>query len=520
MTMPSSTSRADALKVAALLLFWFALTAWARPLLLPDEGRYVSSAWEMVRSGDWLTPTLDGLPFFHKPPLYYWITGGALSVFGLNEWAGRAAPITGAWIGALAMHLFTRRWIGTRVAWLTTAVLMVHPMFYIGGQYANLDMLVAGCLTATIALAAHAALSHDEGALWHTPLAAAWAMAALSMLAKGLIGLVIPALVIVPWLVLTRRWRTALALLWWPGVLLFLVIGAPWFVAMQMRFPAFLDYFFVEQHFRRFAATGFNNVMPVWFYPAVLLLFSLPWAPWLAGLRRVNTPDVTGTPTPAPSRAVIWLLVIWAAAVVGFFSMPKSKLVGYVLPALPPLACLFALGYASGGPAVAWRRRLWWIGCGVAGLVSLGAVAWLTLQPRPSNRDVALALLEQRTAGQPIVMINQYLYDVPLYARLAEPVTVVDHWDDPEIARHDNWRKEIADAGKFDKARADQLLIAPERLPALLCRQPVSWVLGSPAVVDKYPYLAKAVNVRSRTNQTLWKVDLAAPGMAAALGCR
>ena len=87
--VPARAWRSDALLVAAALFACFAATAWMRPLMLPDEGRYVGVAWEMLRSGDWLTPTLNGLPFFHKPPLFYWLDIAAMHVFGQNEVAGR-----------------------------------------------------------------------------------------------------------------------------------------------------------------------------------------------------------------------------------------------------------------------------------------------------------------------------------------------------------------------------------------------------------------------------------------------
>src|SRR5689334_2016600 len=73
--------------VFAIALTWLGCTAWMRPLFLPDEGRYVGVAWEMLASGNWLTPTLDGMPFFHKPPLFYWLTALAMNAFGANEWA-------------------------------------------------------------------------------------------------------------------------------------------------------------------------------------------------------------------------------------------------------------------------------------------------------------------------------------------------------------------------------------------------------------------------------------------------
>jgi len=109
-------------------LLWLALLAWARPLMLPDEGRYVGVAWEMMRSGDWLTPTLNGLPYFHKPPLFYWITAASMSLFGVGELPARAAPLLGAWAGAMAVFLFLRRWWGTSAALLALVVLLAQPL--------------------------------------------------------------------------------------------------------------------------------------------------------------------------------------------------------------------------------------------------------------------------------------------------------------------------------------------------------------------------------------------------------
>ena len=100
------TDRLGAGLTTILVMAWFACTAWARALMLPDEARYVGVAWEMLRSGDWLTPTLNGLPYFHKPPLFYWITAGSLELLGRHEFAARVAPILGATLGAMALFLF------------------------------------------------------------------------------------------------------------------------------------------------------------------------------------------------------------------------------------------------------------------------------------------------------------------------------------------------------------------------------------------------------------------------------
>src|SRR5260370_33692170 len=126
--------------MALLVLAWLAATAWARPLMLPDEGRYVAAAWEMLHSGQWLTPTLDGLPFFHKPPLFYWITAASLKLFGMGELAARAAPILGATLRALALYAFTQRWLGRALARRLLLVLAGPPLFLAGGQSPHLSM--------------------------------------------------------------------------------------------------------------------------------------------------------------------------------------------------------------------------------------------------------------------------------------------------------------------------------------------------------------------------------------------
>src|SRR5205085_3830850 len=178
-------TRDRALLLAAFA--WLAATAWMRPLALPDEGRYIGVAWEMLQSGDWLVPTLDGLPYFHKPPLFYWLTAAALSLWD-SPVAARLAPWLGACIGAASLFLFARRWAGRDVALASLFALVTAPIFFFGAQYANLDMLVAGCITATILAFAHAALVGRAAPGWKTTVLAAYAFCALGVLAKGLIG--------------------------------------------------------------------------------------------------------------------------------------------------------------------------------------------------------------------------------------------------------------------------------------------------------------------------------------------
>jgi len=463
--------------VLALLALWLLATIGLRPLLVPDEGRYASVAREMLLSGDWLVPRLDGLPFFHKPPLFYWLDAAAMRLFGANQFAARLAPALGAFAMGAALYLALRRWHGPRIALSALGVLATAPMFFIGGQYANHDMLVAGCIAVAVFgfAAASASGSRRE---WQI----GWAGCALALLAKGLIGIVLPLAVVGPWLLARRRWRAVAQGLhpwsWLPA----LVVAAPWFVAMQSRFPAFFDYFVIEQHFRRFTQTSFNNAQPFWFFLAVLPLFSLPWS--LAAPRALaHAWRERGT------AAGPWLGLYgwWALVIVLFFSLPSSKLVGYVLPALAPWCALLACGLAPLG-------RGWRLGMLVAALLCLGVVTALTLRSPHSGKPAALALAAQRAPGEPVVFVEDMFYDLPFYARLTEPVLVASDWRDPAIARSDNWRKELADAARFDAAAAQRVLFPLARLGTLSCRPGVNvWFVSTAryrgAALDAVPGL-------------------------------
>src|SRR5215813_10226343 len=252
--------------VLGLAVFvWLAATAWVRPLTLPDEGRYVGVAWEMVRSGNWLVPTLDTLPFFHKPPLFYWLTAGAISTLGHNEWSARLPSLLAATGAAVGLFVFLERWADRTTARTALLVLATTPFFFAGAQFANLDMLVAASITGTLLCCAHVVLAfRHQQSLRRPTLAAAYALAALGVLAKGLIAIAIPVLVIGVWLAAVGELRLILRLVWWPGVVLFALIAVPWFLLTELRYPGFLQYFFIHHHFERYLTAKFNGKQPFW----------------------------------------------------------------------------------------------------------------------------------------------------------------------------------------------------------------------------------------------------------------
>ncbi|MEO8525229.1 MAG: glycosyltransferase family 39 protein [Caldimonas sp.] len=488
--------------VAALA--WLAFSIGMRPLTLPEEGRYVGVAWEMLRSGNWLIPTEDGLPFFHKPPLFYWITAASMQVFGANGAAARLAPLVGAAVGAVALYRVGWRWAGENASRWTGLVLVTLPFFFAGAQFANLDMLVAGFMAVAVVLAAHAALLVRNGEPHRTALAGAWAAAALGVLAKGLIGVVLPVFVVAIWLLATRQARTLLTLASPVGLATFLLITAPWFVAVQMQYPDFFHYFFVYQHFERFAAAGFNNVQPWWFFLAAVPALTLPWSLWLF---RSTLKARSGE----AAEATLWrqLMWTWLIVVLLFFSIPKSKPVGYSMAVLFPLAALVADTVAARlREGIGRARPLALASAAVAVIICLVAVVYSSATYDRDNTAIARTLARLRAPADRIVFVKEYFFDVPLHARLADPVPVIDNWNDPAIAKRDNWRRELAEAAPFAPTLATTLLVDAERGFSLRCGAPL-WVLvktGDEAPVAALPGAAR-VQVSNRV--ALWRVAAA-----------
>ena len=517
----SPALRRRARTVSAIVPLAFAAFAWlafsigARPLSLPDEGRYVGVAWEMLRSGDWIVPTENGLPFFHKPPLFYWLTAGAMRVFGPSLWTARFAPLVGALLGAAALFLLTRRWIGERHARAVLVVLLLQPFFFGAAQFANLDMLVAGCIAASVAAAAHAVLLMREQRGAQAAIVGAWLAAALGVLAKGLIGVALPMLIVVAWLLATRQWRTMLRLCSPLGLAAFALVAAPWFLAMQARFPDFGHYFFVVQHLQRFAAGGFNNVQPWWYFVVAVPLLTLPWSAWLV---RPTFGARQGEPEAATLlRRLMW---IWLALVAVFFSIPQSKPVGYIMPLLFPVAALAADAVAGRLRTGSTRAAHAALACAaLAALMCMALVFGLAANYRHDNTALARTLTDLRGPEDPVVFVGDYFFDVPFHARLSAPVRVVDNWRDPAIVLHDSWRHELADAATFAPALASSLLVGADEGLALRCGAPPLWVLAKDGASRPIAAFADATRIATSNEVTLWRFgprDCGRSGLAAA----
>ena len=472
----SHQRRQSWLLLAALWLLLL-LLAPLRPLVVPDEGRYGEVGRWMLLSGDWLTPRLNGLPFFHKPPLLYWLEAASLALLGVHEFALRLVPALHVGLMLVGLYLAARAVGGERLAQRAALMLGSSLGFLVGGQYVNHDMLVACWIGLTIWCFAFAFLADDRP----EPALARWGFVAcaLGLLSKGLIGLVLPGLVLLLWLAATGQLRKLLYLPWLSGLSLLAALVLPWFVLAERQHPGLLDYMVVQQQFRRYTGGSFNNPQPWWFYLKALAVLFFPWLLFaLAAGRRPHG----GAPAAAPPVAqALWLLCwIWLVLVVLFFSVPGSKLVGYILPVLPPLALLAALGWAR---VMRQRRHQHRIFLGLCLLDLVIALVLVTQVGRYTSaarsEDLARVLACAARPTDTVYVSGAYPYDLPFYAQTVRPMVVLEDWPARRRKPGDGWQQELLDAAGF-AGDAARLLQAPEALVGAGRRPGGWWVVRTP----------------------------------------
>jgi 4-amino-4-deoxy-L-arabinose transferase-like glycosyltransferase len=327
-------------------LVWFSNLEY-RKLANPDEGRYAEIPREMVLSGDWVTPRLNDLKYFEKPPLQYWATAAAFRVFGESHWAARWWPATTSFGCMLLMFWAGRRLFGEEIGLAAAAALGGCTGFVINAHVNTLDAGLAAFLTVGLIgflLAQRPGATPTENRNW---MLVVWAAMALAVVNKGLIGVVLPGAVLAIYLLIERDWRLLSRLHFGKGLALFLLIAVPWFVAVSLANDEFARFFFIHEHFARFFTKVHHREGAWWYFIPILLFGAMPWLPFIAvqlrdGWRR------EGEPGTLQSRR---LLLIWAAFIFLFFSVSGSKLPSYILPVFPALALFAAMEMQRMAPA-------------------------------------------------------------------------------------------------------------------------------------------------------------------------
>jgi 4-amino-4-deoxy-L-arabinose transferase-like glycosyltransferase len=475
------------LLLACALTLWFGYELGLRALWAPDEGRYAEVPREMVASGDYLTPRLNGVKYFEKPPLMYWIGAASIRAFGLSEWSLRSSVVLFSLLGCMTVYLLGQRLHGPGAGFAAATVLALSPLYDLMGGVLSLDMPVTAWIT--VALAAFLlGVRAPPGTRRDAWLYASYAAMALAVLTKGMIGILLPALVIGAWVALLGEWRLLREIHLPTGLALAFAIAAPWHILVSQANPEFARFYFIHEHFERYLTTEHHRYQPAWYFVPVLILGFFPWCALLPQALRELWP---GLWRERRQRREQWFLLLWAALPFAFFSLSDSKLIPYILPVLPPLALLLGSSIArawarAAAPARAALRlglalgvlfaAFWlalprlnpgsasiaaavkqfdgayfvlagaWLVAGVAPWVAArrgyGRLAWLALgagaallvlsldlglSHLDAGRSVkvpALALKRHLAPGDEVVAFREYFQDLPVY--LERRVTVVD----------------------------------------------------------------------------------------------
>lgn len=328
-------------------IFFFALLG-SRPLSNPDEGRYTEIPREMLETGDYVTPRLNGVKYFEKPPLMYWLGAAALKVFGVNEFASRFwCAVLG--LGGVLMTYAAGRALYDRMTGLFASVVLATTLLYYAlTRLVILDLAVAVFIAGAL-FAFAVGMKQPAGTTRRWLFWAFYAAMGLAILTKSLIGFALPGAVLFFWILLLNRWKGLRPFYPFSGSAILLLVAVPWHVLAAQANHDFLQFFFVHEQFQRYTSKIHGRYEPWWFFIGILLAGLFPWVAFffqaighsLAGGWRARVQNETA-----------WFLIIWIVFIVGFFSSSQSKLIPYIMPVFPAAAVL--IGHYL---AAAWSNR-------------------------------------------------------------------------------------------------------------------------------------------------------------------
>jgi len=323
------------------LLFGYLLSLGGAGFVGPDEPRYASVGREMARSGDWITPRLDGQPWFEKPPLLYWMNAAGQKLGFSDEWAARLPVALASLLFLLYFFGWVEREFSRRTAFAATAILATSAGWaaFSFGAVTDLPMTAALCAALLITLFD---TRPRQGYL-------AGALLGLAILAKAFV----PVVLLAPALLIARRKRLR-------TVVACVIVAAPWhLLCLARNGHAFWNEYFWKHQVGRFFENSLQHVQPFWYYVPVILAGLFPWTPLAALLARSKTYE----------DARVRFLAAWMLYGLLFFSISRNKLPGYVLPLLPALAIVLAVALEK------TRGAEWWLAaCGLL-LIAVPAIA-------------------------------------------------------------------------------------------------------------------------------------------------
>lgn len=487
------------LSLSALFMGFYLLWLGSYPLFTPDEARYSEVAREMLATGNLITPKVNGIPFLDKPVLYYWLQAAAIALFGVKEWALRLVPTLCGLLGCLMTYACGRKLFDRKTGVIAATILATSPLYFGAAHYANLDLEVATWISCSL-LCIITGIQSD-GSTQRSFMLAAYLFAAFAALTKGLIGIVFPVMITGTWIALSWRWGVLKKAYLGIGTIILVMLTVPWYLSVQHANPDFLHYFFVTQQYSRFLSAGeFNNKTTFWFYFPVIILGFFPWSLFapLAITRFIKIWWRNGSQHGTELFLLLWLTIIFV-----FFSVPHSKLVGYILPIFPALALItgryLALAWETASNRYAYITSmaliLFFIIAGIIfataphyndsnliqnskpllGILATATIVGATLLllclryvnirrlfifcvilnvgmllvvvknahliNTDSTRNLVAVLKAKANPQDVIVDYFKFHQDIPIY--LGKTIQLVADWDAPDIDQRDNWVREM-----------------------------------------------------------------------------
>lgn len=381
------------LLAVCLFLFFFGIGAFG--LVGADEPRYAQIAREMFVRHDWIVPTLNGSPWLEKPVFLYWKIINSYTVLGVHDWAARIPSAFHATTLVVVIFFFMRRFRpGSE---MDAALIAASSAAIIGfARAASTDMSLAADFG--VAMLAWWAWNATSRKLW---LGFFFALLAAGALAKGPVAPALALLIVGAYSWLRRDGKIFLRSLWVPGFLLFFAIALPWYIAIQVKVPQFFRVFFVEHNLERFGTNLYQHSQPFWYYIPVFLLATVPWTVFMipalvegvregiAGFRdrasgkRPSEPQLADQSFEEDDGLPVFL-ALWTLIPIIFFSISRSKLPGYILPAIPAAALLTADYLRSREKIRRIQVLLHSLLCGIL-MAAAFLTAWAVLLPQPSH---------------------------------------------------------------------------------------------------------------------------------------
>jgi 4-amino-4-deoxy-L-arabinose transferase-like glycosyltransferase len=383
----------------------------------PNEGMYAEIPREMVLLRDWLTPHFNFIRYFEKPPLLYWLTAFCYQLFGMSEFSARLITALAAVAGVGVVYGIGRDLWGRRAGLVSGLILATTFGYFIFSRIVITDML----FTVLLAAAFWGAL---RGLLDERPNPAAMLLAyaamGLTILTKGLIGLVFPVLTVGGFLLLIRDWKLLRRLELVRGGAVLLAVTAPWHILVGLKNPGFFWFYFVNEHLLRFV--GRRHLldyapMPLYAYLIMVVVWTFPWSVFLPVALRRTWPRAKAV--GRDERGTLFIL-LWAASVIGFFALTPSRLEYYSLPAFPALALVLGRLWDTEMAARTDRDPARGVSYSCFGLlaISVGLLPASWLFPRLENISLYNMFTAMDAYSRDIqygILSNAEVYTVPSY---------------------------------------------------------------------------------------------------------